>query len=149
MPAIIVPGIGVVSLLIIIVIVLLLRRSKKQEKPNTGGNFLILISNDISLMEHKISNLCIIFLFPQSILIHVLCHSDGDGGNEYDVAYSVEAHTNEKQQSEEVYGSIEEDPYFQVQNPYYGGEVEMGGMSQNPDFKNVEVVTATQNLYYE
>ena len=54
-----------------------------------------------------------------------------------------------------IYGNPDEDLDFQVlQNPYYGGEVEMGedGFSipmDNLNMNNTEVITSTQNDYYE
>jgi hypothetical protein len=54
--------------------------------------------------------------------------------------------------SQDNYGNLEEDPYFKIQNPYYGADIEMDGPPNNPnnpDFNNVELVTAQTNIYYE
>jgi hypothetical protein len=56
------------------------------------------------------------------------------------------------QDHDNIYGNPDEEMEFRpVQNPYYGGEVEMDNPRQNNvvDLNNTEIVTTTRNLYYE
>ena len=54
-----------------------------------------------------------------------------------------------------IYGNPDEDLDFQVvQNPYYGGEIEMhpneiSSSMNNLNTNHIEVITSTQNDYYE
>ena len=70
-------------------------------------------------------------------------------------------------EEDNVYGDVNEEPEFNihgnnnkdpdcnvVQNPYYGGEIEMeimqpGKTRKNVDLNNTEIVTTTKNIYYE
>ena len=53
-----------------------------------------------------------------------------------------------------VYGAIEDDIEFQtIDNPYYGGEVDLasannGDQRNNPNERDLEIITATSNIYY-
>ena len=55
----------------------------------------------------------------------------------------------------DIYGDPTEDMDFQpVQNPYYGGDIEMEvpqarGKNKRTDLNDTEIVTTTQNMYYE
>ena len=88
---------------------------------------------------------------PHSTLKYVILNSGADVGDLYD-GVEPEEETKDKRRSEDVYGNLEEDPYFKIQNPYYGADIEMDGPPNNPnnpDFNNVELVTAQTNIYYE
>ena len=110
----------------------------RETNPITRNFFILLLSN-------------FILYNPHSFLTYTIFHSCIDDDNIYD---GVEQEDEKKHnpRSESVYGNLEEDPYFKIQNPYYGGDVEMDGTPNNPnnpDFTNVELVTAQTNIYYE
>ena len=78
-------------------------------------------------------------------IIHIKEHDDG-----YDMVEYEE--TNDE--TGNIYGEIAEDLELQtIDNPYYGGEVDMDsvnnrGNRNNPNNDKEEIITATSNIYY-
>ncbi len=72
-----------------------------------------------------------------------------------DDGYDIEADVGINPEPGDIYGDINEEIEFQViDNPYYGGEIELGAQRTNnarkkANLNDVEVVTSVRNIYYE